>query len=239
MWESADCFRWAGDCRCVNWGRSEGFCFFLGCGPGPGHREGRRGSWFFSLLFLTSSRPGSALRVPIPVSQCGRQGPEHSCGLYSWKTVFFFSFLSQCDLARAWSQCLEWKGDISTQALFWDSGQFLSGSHLAFSVTLSSGTILILHCSSQSFTVTSPCFSEVFFFQGFLVFLKIFSRAMCCSKCGGRKQKLASEVTAWLGHSKWELRFSGHFGCFLCCALNDKRVSHFAKFCSFFFFLFF
>lgn len=142
-----------------------GFAPFRDCGPGPGNQEGRRGSWFFSLLFFRPSWPGSAHRVPIPVSQCERQWAEQSCGLYSWKSgvVVFFSF-SQCDLTRAWSQGLEWKGDISTQALFWDSGQFLSGSHLAFSVTFSSGTLLILYCSSQSVTVTSPCFSEIFFF---------------------------------------------------------------------------
>lgn len=235
MWECADCCRWACDWWCINWGRSEGFCSFSGRGPGPGNREGRRGSWFFSLLFLRPSWPGSAHRVPIPVSQCERQWAEQSCGLYSWKSVFFFSFqsmwLDESLKPRPWVKRWHfYPGSFLRQRVIFV--RFPPGFFCQFLLRHDLNLALfkpVSHCHL-------PLFQRDFFFQGFLVFLKIFSRAMCCSNHGGRKRKLASEVTAWLGHSKREPRFSGHLDCSLCYALNEKRANDFAKSCNFFFF---
>lgn len=92
-----------------------------------------------------------------------------------------------------------------------------------FPVTLSAGAILILHCSSQSVTVISPCFSKRFF-SGLSGFPQNFQGQYPCYKCGWRKWMHISEAMVCLRLSKWKVQFFGHWSCSLQDTSKKKPI---------------
>lgn len=137
---------------------------------------GERGNYSLTGWFLWPSRPISAIvwwlwRGQAFIPCLGR------CDVYMQKIK---SFLSESSVNVTWREpeayTMSEKVTFLPRLISEIQAILVRFPLDFFSVILSSGTILILHCSSQSVTVTSPCFSKIFFFFRVFSFFFFFSK---------------------------------------------------------------